>query len=350
MHLILVAVVTAAPAGPPTGPSAGDSETEASGQNEPELAPTQGDAADGPEAPPGATDTGTGTATDDAPPPSADEAPPSEMDPVDTGDAEGADDVEGADDAEGADDVADTDADADEDCLTSGATCPVRVVGPPAMALAPPPTDPQARRSRLPMRHGFMISGGTGMHMCGRNEGWCQEAGVGPGGHAEAGFRRRRLGATLAIAGGGTKVDLPSQLSGLRGAASYLFVGPTGYLFLAARGRFDPYIGLGLGYAQQWLRIDGSGVELVETLRRGGVRPALGASYYLRPRVLLGARIDFTAPFAGEVCVTGGSSEVTVNECQSNADYDIEKPTPWSFSLDLRVMLGRDRAGIEHRE
>jgi hypothetical protein len=114
-----------------------------------------------------------------------------------------------------------------------------------------------------------------------------------------------------------------------------------------AFSRFDPYVGFGLGFYQQWLYEDGPSPLDVDTTMwttRGNARFTVGIDVFATNHFALGPRFDFNLPFAGEQCsdVNPGTLSSRENcEAVKDLDDDFGKgfPSHWDLSFMFKARL-----------
>lgn len=122
-------------------------------------------------------------------------------------------------------------------------------------------------------------------------------------------------------------------------------------VFPVARGRLDPYVGAGLGYARarRDLTQPGSGLSkpayrLTQTFSQAGVQLTGGLGIYLSETLAVGPRFQMTLPFAGRAFVHESGTDVPALE----HSYDLRSapeaerrrwPRWWSVMFSVTVVL-----------
>jgi len=141
---------------------------------------------------------------------------------------------------------------------------------------------------------------------------------------------------------------------GERGDGLLVTAGVEANLHAVRRSRFDPYLGLGLGY--MFLRVEErnanigtSSGSVLNSLSRGYVGPTLGFDIYVARRVSLGPQLRVVVPFAGQLCTETDLREETTGlrtqteGCDSVADLDSEVRNdfaiPWSAQFAVTAVF-----------
>ncbi len=298
------------------------------------------------------------TADPTAPEPAADETAPAPTDAtqVPTGDDENTD----------TDDAAASEVDPD-----AGEEQPAALSPPEPKAAAPVSVparkrvwdeewDPSATKPKRwpdPLRKGILLQGGIGFARCGQDQ--CKSLKAAAWFDFTGGYRFGRFVPVLRVAGGRgplTVSDVATepgdvQLEQSTASLGFLYVGAGTLLHLVMRSRFDPYVGLTLGYFQSRYHVSGNGsidgdppqavrLDYTATARRGAIGVVLGLGFLLGKRWTLGPRFEAIVPFAGDLCTRNFSAKPTCDKL-SKTEFDVAQffPRPWTFSAQLGVLI-----------
>ena len=217
------------------------------------------------------------------------------------------------------------------------------------------------------VRKGFMVMGGPGFTTCVREA--CTEGGwedfplrmndvfreadlrLGPGAMFEFGGRPIEY---VGITGGFSVSYNPVRGLPDRDLWSIWYqAGANVLLYPVAFSRFDPYVGVGLGFTQMWMH-ENDLFDGTYRYNRGNFRLSTGVDIFATQRFQLGPRFEWNVPFAGESCLkidrpaVNGVSQPDYDECQDVSDHgDFKDKMPRQFGLFIQFKgtFGKDKDG-----
>jgi len=224
----------------------------------------------------------------------------------------------------------------DDVCLWAGGTSAAQQAEPEPAAPDGKPKAPDPY-----VRTGVILGAGLGYGTC--VAAYCEDFRGGFAANAEVGWRWRFVAPVLTIGGtvGPLEID---GLPGFRGHMGLLDVMGGVLFFPSLRSKFDPFLGVHLGYTQSTVQLRRSDVTLRERISRGGVRLSAGLLFLVHPNVSVGPRFDFTLPFAGRACVDASNRFGSIpTDCIDLADLPEDSlidprdlPKPLSVTVHVR--------------
>lgn len=219
------------------------------------------------------------------------------------------------------------------------------------------PARAKPKRWPDPRRKGVLIEGGIGFARCGQDE--CHSLKAAAWFDFTGGYRFGRFAPILHVAGGRGPLDVRDvgtadgdvHLDTSTASLGFLYIGAGTLLHLVKRSRFDPYIGLTLGYFQSRSRVSGNGtlegdvpqpvrLDFTSSARRGALGVMLGLGFLLGERWTLGPRFEAIVPFAGELCTHNFSAKPSCEKL-SKTDFEVGQyfARPWTISLQVGVLI-----------
>lgn len=214
------------------------------------------------------------------------------------------------------------------------------------------------------MRRGYSLRGHVGFGSCLRQRCTDPDAKVKVGPALSLGFGYRPLPRLVVLARADIqRMDLDLGLPGVKTAnVTHATGGVELDVHPVARGRFDPYVGAGLGYSyyrERWDRDqENYDVPDLRERYRGRFHRAyaslqLGFDVFVLPQLAVGPQFRYVLPFGGRYCTTENdfrtlgdtSLRPAANGCGPIAQATISSerrrlPHPWSFTLGLTGYLG----------
>lgn len=151
------------------------------------------------------------------------------------------------------------------------------------------------------------------------------------------------LAAALDVGVAGQRVAAESS-STTRASVFSWNVAASVLVYPLAFSRFDPYVGIGVGYNEDIQRTnvdeDAYSERFRDRTRRGLVRASLGVDIYVKPRLSLGPRLDYERHFAGKLCFESTTSPEEcdkVDKLSSSERRDLPRWIVIGFSLTAHL-------------
>ncbi len=232
---------------------------------------------------------------------------------------------------------------------------------PPSTAEEPPPPPPESTTELAVdepfARAGLTVAAGAGVWSCASAE--CALFPLGGLGQLQFGYRHRYISVMGQLSYGGGAVEVPPveeegfTIAGLDGDVRRLDVGLGVQFFPVTQGRWDPFVGVGLGYVSHRTRLSTEGEDgtLLLSNSTGGFTVSGGLPIYVARRVSVGPRVAWTTPFAGETCSRTEGAGDGLQECTKvSKTFEGLDPyetrvarrqlvRPWSVTLDVRFVF-----------